>query len=161
MKNLKKTYSFLLIGCFLFITNQLMAVPAKPDPVNIKQPDGTEITVIVRGDERINWTETTDGYTLMRDSQQYLVYATKDAEGNLTPSNIKYFGTQTAKRVQGVQQFLTTLPKGLFYSKAQVNTLRQIWEITDTKPQTNAPVTGNKKNLCILMEYPDLRMTNS
>ena len=145
---------------FLLMANRLMAVPAKPGPVKIIQPDGTEITIFVRGDEKINWIETADGHTLMYDSLRYVVYATKDTEGNLKPSPFKYFGDQTISRVQGAQQFLDTLRKGLFYSKAQINTLRRIWDV-DSEEQAKAPVFGDRKTLCILMNYPDLQMVNT
>ena len=150
---------FLSMAVTLMPSN-LIAVQAVIDPVTLEQPDGTEITILVKGDERINWIETLDGYTLMRDSLRYVVFATKDNNGNLMPSRIRYYGEQTISRVQGAQQFLTSLQKGLFYSEAQVNTLRQI-RATIGDESSKAFVTGQKKMLCILMEYPDLRMVNT
>ena len=154
----KKSFLFWL-SYYLFVSlNQLMAIPARPDPVTITQPDGIEITVRIMGDEKINWMETLDGYTLMYDSSRYVVYATTDESGNLTPSSVRYYGDGISGR--GVSELLSSLQKGLFYSETQVNMLRQIRSM-DSNERSRAPVTGVKKALCILMEYPDLTMVNT
>lgn len=42
------------------------AVMACPDPVRVTQPDGTEITLYLHGDESSNFTTTADGYTVVK-----------------------------------------------------------------------------------------------
>ncbi|WP_243439781.1 M6 family metalloprotease domain-containing protein [Fundidesulfovibrio soli] len=52
------------------------AGPAIPFPVEAEQPDGSRLTVRIRGDEFQNWTETNDGYTLVRNKANgYFEYA--------------------------------------------------------------------------------------
>jgi len=73
-------FGFLLLTGFLMSMNsQLMAKPAKPDPVTIHQPDGTEIILHLKGD------------------------------ANLTPSHVRFFGDQTATSVQTIPQLLSNL----------------------------------------------------
>jgi len=81
---------FLIIAILLVSVSSLFAVPAVPWAVEKEQPDGTKISVFLKGDERVNWMESADGYTLMYDSLKYVVYAQMDTQGNLVPSNIKF-----------------------------------------------------------------------
>ncbi len=156
----KKLFSVFLMCFFVsWVISQLWAVTAIPTSVTLTQPDGTKITVYLKGDERVNWMETLDGYTLMYDSQKNVVYATTDKEGNMVPSNIKY--SEFSLRSSGiVQQFLTKTKKGLRYSPPQVSMMKQIWEITDSQIQY-APAVGNKKALCILMGFADKDFTKT
>jgi len=158
---MKKTLLLFLTCAFAAI--QLWAVPADPNPIKFKQPDGTEITVRLRGDEKIHWHETFDGYTLMFDAERYLVYATADTEGNMVPSTVRYYENQTQSGNSETAQFLATTKKGLFYSESQVNTMLQLWEVTsDLESEAQAaPVLGSKKALCILMNFQDKTFVNT
>ena len=42
------------------------AVSANPNSFREVQPDGTVVTLRVRGDEHFNWTEDSAGYTVIR-----------------------------------------------------------------------------------------------
>ena len=58
----------LLSTLLLFmITSECLAVPAYPKPVKVKQPDGTFVTLQMRGDEYLNYVMTEDGYTVVQD----------------------------------------------------------------------------------------------
>ena len=139
-----KNYFLLLV--FLFVSvSSLFAVPAVPWAVEKVQPDGTIISVYLKGDEKVNWMESEDGYTLMYDDQKYVVYAQTDGQGNLTPSNIR-FGSSVKPAVN--------IAKGLRYSKMQVNTLIQIWEMTENAVIQRGS-TGNVNMLCILAAFSD------
>ena len=106
---------FLLFALLFVSIHRLFAVPAVPWAIEKVQPDGTEISVYLRGDEWINWMECTEGYTLLYDSLGYVVYAQTDERGNLVPSTIRF----------GIDEKPETIVQGLFYSEAQINALRQ------------------------------------
>jgi len=108
--------NFLLVVLFIIPVSSLFAVPAVPWAIDKEQPDGTKISVYIKGDENVNWMESADGYTLMYDAQKYVVYAQTDEKGNLTPSNIR-FG-------EGIKP-AANIERGLPYSKAQINTMMQ------------------------------------
>lgn len=134
---------FLFLAILFVPVCSLFAVPAVPWAVEKIQPDGTKISVFLRGDESENWMESADGYTLMYDSLQYVVYAQTDGLGNLQPSNIK-FGNNTKPNANII--------KGLRYSKAQTNTLMQIERMTKSAT-IQRTVTGNVKALCVLAAF--------
>ena len=45
----------------------LCARPAYSKPVDVRQPDGTMVTLLMRGDEFLSFTTTVDGYTVVKD----------------------------------------------------------------------------------------------
>ena len=66
----------------------LLGAPAKSTPIIHIQSDGSEITIIQRGDEFFNWRETLDGYTLLRNENRDFVYAKLDSSGDLISSEL-------------------------------------------------------------------------
>ncbi len=59
-----------------------LANSASPHPVHVIQPDGTEIVLRLRGNERFHWQEDANGYTVLLDGGRY-VYARRGPDGNL------------------------------------------------------------------------------
>lgn len=59
----------------LFFCPTGFCVPANPNPVEVKQPDGKTFQARLRGDEYFSWTETTDGYAVLKDADGYWKYA--------------------------------------------------------------------------------------
>ena len=89
-----------LLGIMSFISvmlHQVAAVPAVPWPVEKQQPDGSKIFVYLKGDEKVHWMESSDGYTLMYDSGKNIVYAEQDSDGNMVPSRVKYTQSPTGQ----------------------------------------------------------------
>ena len=118
---MRKKFTLIFFGLlFTLIGQEAFAVPAVPWPVEKVQPDGKKITVYLRGDEKVHWMESLDGYTLTYDSQKYLVYAEQDQKGNLVPSKVK-----------PGEKIPSNIKKGLRYSPSQVDMLLQIWKITE------------------------------
>ncbi|MCK6483328.1 MAG: M6 family metalloprotease domain-containing protein [Phycisphaerae bacterium] len=62
------------------------AVPAPDAPATLRQPDGTVITLRVRGDEWVHWFEDMAGYTVVRDGAGRYVYAVLDGADELRPT---------------------------------------------------------------------------
>lgn len=141
----------------------VFGVPAYPGPIKVKQPDGTEITVLLKGDEKVHWMETLDGYTLMYDNKKNIVYATKDANGNMVASSIKV--GSPSLRSSEESNFLSSIPKNLRYSKSQVAILKQIWDIpnstTPTLRSSTKATVKVAKAVCALVQYPDKSFTKT
>lgn len=69
----------------------LWAVKANPRPVVRHQPDGTPIEVRMIGDERMVFSETPEGWTVVRDRKGWWVYADPTSHGAsaLAPSGVR------------------------------------------------------------------------
>jgi hypothetical protein len=69
-----KKYFLFLVAAVVAMTS--LAAPADRRPRTLAQPDGDSITVRLLGDEYYNYYTTTDGYTLIRESDGAFRYAT-------------------------------------------------------------------------------------
>ncbi|GAP71359.1 M6 family metalloprotease domain protein [Candidatus Symbiothrix dinenymphae] len=131
------------------------AIPAVPWKIDKQLANGEVVSYYLRGNEKVHWMESPDGYTLSYDDQQEIVYAEQDGYGDMVPSQVRY--TATTLRAVDAAPF----PKGLRYSPAQVEALLKIWEIGNEEAQSlrasaqKTPVTGSKKALCLLVGFPD------
>lgn len=61
-------FCLVLTVCTLLSVRNADAVPASPESREMAQPDGTRFQLQLRGDEFFSWTETSDGYAVMKDS---------------------------------------------------------------------------------------------
>ena len=57
------------------LTDSAFAAPANPAGRDVVQPDGTKFTLHLRGDEFFSWTETSDGYSIVKDADGFWKYA--------------------------------------------------------------------------------------
>ncbi|MCL2042178.1 MAG: M6 family metalloprotease domain-containing protein [Bacteroidales bacterium] len=148
---MKKLFTIILLT---FIVNvEAFAVPAYPHPIAFQQPNGDEVTVMIKGDERINRNESMDGYTLLYNSEGYLTYAYLDEDGNLQPSDV--IATDVEKRDAAVNSFLNAIEKDLSYSDAQKQVMLKIWEIEDEyEDRGGRAVIGEYKTLCAFVQFP-------
>ena len=130
------------------------AVPAYPGIIKSIQPDGTEISIRLHGDESFNWAETTDGYTLLHDAEGYWAFAQKDVQGQLAPSVLRYRGESAAARAKGI------LP-GLTFSQAQINeaNLARAKRDASLQVEESFPTTGKNKLLMILVNFNDTEVS--
>jgi hypothetical protein len=108
------------------------AINASPHPINATQPDGTQIVLRVKGDERFHWQEDANGYTVLRNQGRY-VYATRGPSGHLVPSDLEV--GKASPKAHGLQ-------KRILPSKAIINQqliwmycLMQIHRIPHLHPQ--------------------------
>jgi len=148
---MKKLFILLLVS---MVCLQTYAVPADPTPVTVTQPNGDELTLIMKGDEFINYAETLDGYTLLINSEFYFCYAQLNISGDLEPSS--YSATEIQNRPYEVVEWLQTINKNLFYSEKQVYKYTQIREIyVNEQDRGQNATTGLRKLLIIFMEFSD------
>ncbi|MBR4804366.1 MAG: M6 family metalloprotease domain-containing protein, partial [Bacteroidales bacterium] len=145
------------------IVTELKAVTAYPYPIRFVQPDKTTVlTITMKGDERIKWAETEDGYSLIYNDAGYFCYATKDESGNMVPS--QHIATDIAARSAEVEAFLAQTPKRLFYSDVQVKTMIEIWEMANEKnlkANEKTATTGRVKFPVILASFSNKSFTKT
>lgn len=78
----------LLLSVVFSFSIELVAVPAKPGLVTVRQADGTEIQVRIMGDEHSHYYLSEDGYLLVNTGDTYF-YADADAQQNIVRSDIQ------------------------------------------------------------------------
>lgn len=152
---MKKTITLALL--FFTITNYISAVTAYPELVKFRQPDKkTFVQLYLKGDEKVHWAETVDGYSLVVDERGYFVYATKDEYGNMVATD--FIATDIENRSDDVRLFLENTPKHLFFSQIQTSTMISMWNVKrEMMDKSATPLVGDKKILVILMQFPDKR----
>ena len=103
--------TFLILSALLVVfcgtaTAARSSVPASPFPIKTTQPDGTEIEIYNRGDERLNWVEDRKGYSLVKNEETgYWEYALLDVRSADVEGKIRYW--------------LVLVPSGVAYDPAE------------------------------------------
>jgi len=159
---MKKNTIFLIL--FIVFCNTLFAIPAIPYPVTFTQPNGDTLTVMMKGDERIHWHESLDGYTLLYNQDKYLTYAQLDDDGNLQPSHL--IAQNIAQRDIVTHSFLNTIERKLFFSDVQEQIMKKVWEIEDEAVGKSGlggdrAVIGQYKTLCAFVQFPEKSFTKT
>ena len=83
----------------------LWARPGYSKPIDVPQPDGTTVTLLMRGDEFLNFITTIDGYTVVKGADGFYHYADKGADGQLTATSV--IARNPAVRTAQEQSFLS------------------------------------------------------
>ena len=149
----------MLVIVFLLSTKLVYGVIAYPSPIEFKLPDGTSLTIKLMGDEKVNWAETPDGYSILLNEKGFYEYTILDTDGNMVRSGVRV--SSVNKRTLEEQQFLNKIPKGLRFSQSQVSLMLQIWDISEKEATKDFPTTGERKLICILMGFADLAFTKT
>jgi M6 family metalloprotease-like protein len=134
-------------------------VPAYPHPVEFTQPDGSKIMIQLRGDEKIRWAETMDGYSILFNKSGTYEYAVLDEKNDMIPSGKQ--AKPLLLRSKDETIFLNSIPKGLHYSSTQVQMMKTAWSIYDTESVNSFPTTGNRSLICILIGFTDVPFTKT
>ncbi|SHK62424.1 M6 family metalloprotease domain-containing protein [Fibrobacter sp. UWH5] len=64
----------------LILATSVWSIPAPEKNYEVRQPDGTTLTVTKKGDERFHYVESVDGYPMTRDSKGVLRYVGDDGK---------------------------------------------------------------------------------
>ena len=128
---------------------------ASPEPVDVIQPNGTTITVVGKGNLNTSWTESIDGYTLIRNAQGNYEYANK-INGELAPSGV--LASNPNQRTQTEITFVANQQKSL---KPKFDPLKGavLNQVRNHLQNKTYPTTGNIRVLALLIDYPDLTQT--
>lgn len=147
--------------CFqsFFTSKTVTAVSAYPYPVEFKQPDGSKITILLKGDEKVKWAETLDGYIILFNQEGTYEYAVLNSEKQLIPSGIQ--ANNKALRTIAENNFLLNIPKFLQYSAEQIQMMSSVWNVYQSESQNAFPTTGNRSLVCILIGFTDLAFTKT
>ena len=159
----------ILLICFIACsTITTWAAKAQSIPVLVKQADGTTITVILQGDEHINWYIALDGTLLVQGSDNNYYVGRVANNGHLTAT--KQLAHEPAFRSQTERSLIQKQDKERFYSYVR-NVAAQSENAYNESPMTRIsigassdgaayfPHTGSPKALVILAEFADTLFT--
>ena len=145
------------------------AAKAESIPVQVRQADGSVITVILRGDEHINWYTTLDGVLLVQGADNNYYIGKVEKSGNLIAT--QQLAHEALTRSQAERNLIAKQDKEKFF--AYVNKVAEESENAyDNSPLTRGPIidsgyggvpyfphTGSPKALVILAEFQDTTFT--
>ncbi len=134
-------------------------IPALDFPTEYRQPDSSLLTIIMKGDERVNWAITEDGYSLVKNPlNQAWEYAILNPQGDMVSSGI--MAHNPTERYADELNLLSYIEKGYRYSKKQIEMLRQLYPLTlKHKSTSDFPTTGTVKMLVILVNFNNTTTT--
>ena len=157
-----------LSACLCLSSIGVWGAKANSIPIQVRQSDGTTITVILRGDEHINWYTTLDGVLLVQaaDNSYYVGKVTKD--GRLIAT--QQLAHEAAWRSSAETNLIRKQDKDKFYSYVS-KVAEQSENSYNNSPLTRVtvdsgyggvpyfPHTGSPKALVILAEFSDTTFT--
>ncbi len=171
---------FLTLAAVFMLAASAFAVPAKRVKRQVQQPDGSVLTVMLRGDENFHYTSTEDGQPLVQRADGAYCYATIGAGGMLTASAqvahnegsrgageqafLSYYSTEAQKvRSLGMARAkqrnahrMARLAKRNAMDAAGKPMMREI--MAGATGGEGIGVTGKRKGLVILVNFKDKKM---
>jgi hypothetical protein len=151
---MKKIRTILFLALISIFQNS-NAIPALPYPIKITQPDGSVITIYLKGDEFFRYKTTLDGYLLAENENGVLCYAKKE-NGKIKSSGIK--ASEINKRGIIEKTLVKTFSKDTDLT-ALIRTAKasRIAKLPSDVSQVNSfPLTGSPKSLVILVNFSDV-----
>lgn len=177
-----KYYRYITLLVSLFCTLAIMAVPAKRSKTQVRQPDGTMITVMMRGDENFHFMSTEDGMPIVMNADKAYCYAYMADDGVLRAS--AQMAHDAKRRTQAENTFIIGHKKEVeriasFTSKraakrneARFHRLARRKAVMAASGQTltrmagasggeGIGITGKRKGLVILVDFQDVKMQSA
>ena len=158
-----------LIICLMLCSLTTWAAKAESIPVQVRQADGSVVTVILRGDEHINWYTTLDGVLLVQGEDNNYYIGKVEKSGNLIATQQLAHEAQT--RSQAERNLIAKQDKDKFFAyvnkvveeseNAYNNSLLTRGPIIDSvyNGVPYFPHIGSPKALVILAEFQDTTFT--
>lgn len=120
----------LLLGFMMQLAPTAYGIKANPNPVTITQPDGTQLTIRICGDESFHYTTTLDGYLIRKANDGFYKYLNTD--GKLLTTQV---ATDINNRTMVEKRFIA----GLTPAKKLIPQIVAQRNITKRAPRVSAP----------------------
>ncbi len=169
--SLKKYTSIILVNFMLIISLFVIDLNAAPhwgDKFQLKQPDGSKVTVLVWGDEFYQDVESVDGYTLIRDpSTGWICYAELSSDGSEYISTEQVYrmneqDSSTLHSKDGEGKIKQSLEKKLRINKKSIREKAALKreellgeDFTFDSEESRLAWGGNVTGLTVLIDFPD------
>jgi immune inhibitor A len=148
---------FILIALTSFSCTS-RAAKAFPLPMTFSQPDGSKISVILKGDEFLHWYSTRDGVLLSRAGDIFYV-ASVDANGDISSTGI--LAHESGSRTGDEQIAIINQKTSTFFNAAPEKMSRAARKSLplDSATPSFFPHTGAPKAVVILANFNDVKFT--
>ena len=136
-------------------------VPAHPGKRTVFQPDGSTVTLAQYGDEYLNYTTTSDGYTVLKDDSGFYVYANLINNSLVKTTQIAH---DLSDRNPAEKQFLSGLEKRLHPSISGNSEFQRNVERASRR-EARQKLSGSRydysqfRGLIVLVEYNDCQFS--
>lgn len=145
----------------LLVVVAIQAVPAYPGTAQVRQPDGSYLTLRLLGDEWLNFHTTADGYSVVKDQRGYYVYA-ELKDGTLKPT--ARMAHDAAQRSDNEKVFLAGVKK---YQTPRMSVVSATMKtrVEDTGSQRRAQRRASYydfskfKGLIVLVQFNDKKFS--
>lgn len=150
---MKRLFLSILFACT--IAAQTWAVKAWPFPFDVKQSDGTTLTVVRHGDEHFSWFATTDGVVLARQGNDFTIAAI-NADGTVSPTAI--LAHNKPQRTEAELAASQRQDRSLMQRQEEAARVAAFSARTK-QSYTGFPMDGNTspRVLVILAQFPDMK----
>ncbi len=154
----------LLTTLLLALNTIVYSIPAYPYPVVVTQPDGTQITIRLHGDEHFNYITSEDGFLIKKAEDGFFKFATIDRDGVITPSS--FICRPIEQRTDSEKLYIQTVAskdnfQELIPKVWQSNISRRLSPVRSNSPKKMGGYVGGSKYLVILVGYSDLAFSHT
>ena len=151
--SLKKT---LLLSLLLICTVSLWAVPAKRSVHIVGQPDGTQLSLSMRGDEFFHYLVTTDEIPIVRQEEAYY-YALISEEGFISSGRLAHDADERTPEEQAFISSISDRQQMLGTSEKRAVSRRNI----AARSTAEVPTRGEVRVPVLLVQYTDVKFSSS
>ncbi len=163
-----KLKTLLLVLCLGFLVSIAQAVPSAKKPIQVVQPDGSTLTIVVQGDEYLSWITTTDGYSIAKNKQGYFEYVKRVKSNQPVLSGMRAnepekrsaqentWLSKTAKHLRGEQQNINPSESSENPSKGQ-SANKALWKVWPAE----FSLRPNFKGLLVPLNFADYPLQTS
>ena len=154
--------SLMIVMAMLLGITSVWSRPATRGVAQITQPDGSTLSIRLKGDEWRHYNTTVDGYALTRDTRGYYVYAQLDDNGQLAPTTLVAHDEE--RRSAAEHSFLQLTGRIAPRISEQAQQMRR--QTAQSRQRSLAANRAqhydyaNFKGLVLLIEYNDCKLQN-
>ena len=155
MKNMKR---FLLVLVVVFVMLSGFAAPAYRKPFTVKQSDGTELTVLLAGDEALHYYATVDGMPLIKEADGNFYYATFNNGGFVST---KCLAHNSVKRSAAEKELLATIDLSAMRADiSKASSVRSMaYKAAAQKAGSQIVPEGDVNIAVLLVQFKDTKFT--
>ena len=148
----------LLVLLAIFVAVSAFAAPAYRKPFTVKQSDGTELTVVLAGDEALHYFATADGMPLVKETNGDYCYATFEGGAFISTKQLAH---NSAKRSVAEKEMLSAMDFQVMEAEiAKAGSARSMtYKAAAQKAGSQIVPEGDVNVAVLLVQFKDKKFT--